>query len=174
MNRYLFIPLVITLVGFSWVWSSQDSRGERVSESVGKKHYDESPVPIRELLPAEEAEAMILKEWPTLSPRELMSRIAPVRSYHVSLIAEPQRQAGSDFLWVLHLTANFAETHYPIHIDRISGATSVFADNVWQPYEAWRVKTQSQHEHLLTGKDRSAKNEVGIDPEALPLPDHGV
>ncbi|MEL6108213.1 MAG: hypothetical protein AAFU85_19480 [Planctomycetota bacterium] len=165
MNRYLFVPLVITLVGFAWVWSSQHSRGERVSVSVETRDYEATP--IRELLPSEQAEAMILKDWPTISPREVMSRVAPRRSYHVALIAEPQRHAGSDFLWDLQVTVNWKDSHYPIHVDRISGLASVFADNVWQPYETWRLKSQAQHEHLLTGKRRSDRSEAVMHPEAL-------
>ena len=144
MNRYLSIPLVLTLAVFSSAWFSQRSSGDRLlTTTLTSKGRDRAREPLRELLPAEEVEAMILKDWPTLSPRELFSRRVPTMMYHARLIAEPQRQPSTHFLWDLEVTVFSEEHHYPIHVDRESGTAHVFADNQWLPYDAWRINAQA-------------------------------
>ena len=158
MNRYLSIPLVLTLFAFSTVWYSQHSNGERLTTSIERSY--ERQTPSRELLPAKEAEAIILQDWPTLSPQEVFSRRLPTQSYFAEVTQEPQRRPTTDFLWSLVVTVNLEMTRYPIHVNRESGVANVFADDRWQPYESWRKRVQSENEGLLTSTSKTSQSLV--------------
>ena len=161
MNRYMIAPLLATLAVFSLVLHHQtQNSGSAVGvsshlASLGNRLRADS-----DLLPFEEAEQRILDQWPSLNPSEVFSRRVPTQSLYATLWrgeSSSDDQAGTSFLCTLFVHAIpvvvtkqehpvmmdgakgvASSSSFPIHVDRQTAKTSIFADNQWQNYGTWR------------------------------------
>lgn len=160
MNRFLYVPLLMTLAVFAVVLNSA-SRTPHVaawgsSASTASISGHHSPAKLEhDLLPYELAEQKVLEQWPTLDPRERFSRRMPTQTFYAELArTEPEDHSDSSEHFFCSLLVSglplepetskvrskLAGTTqvFPVRVDRINGDVSVMVDKRWRPYELWR------------------------------------
>ena len=156
MNRYLALPLALSVICFAGVYSVQNSYGEPAKKTVLNK----AP------LTFDQARAQILDGWPTLDEHAFGSRSMPTQPLYAELqqIVWRQQPVISDdansILTSIRVTAHpgFAkeeatrvngkkliEQHglqhvgwLPLHVDRYTHEVRIFHNRSWRPYEEWQ------------------------------------
>lgn len=175
MNRYLSIPLVLTLVGFGFVYFSSSSYGEPIdSAAIASVNNAKATGNIKPIV-FEDVKTLVLDGWPTLGVHHLASRMGPTQPLYASM--GPVAQLGKDgkpdleaehYHCSLRLVArpkptpksNLKETpkvnlfarsynNFAIHVDRYTREIMIF-DNQWQDYSKWK-ETALPHYKQLTG-----------------------
>lgn len=174
MNRYLSIPLALTLVAFCGVYFSKFSYGEPFPPITSNETTVAGTTTVANAAPMsfEDARIMILDEWPTLGVNAFASRMGPTQPLYATLgpVAELGEDNNPDLeaehlhcsLYVsarpmpkkngkkkVALAWHSESKNYAIHIDRYTREIMIF-DNQWQSYATWK-KTALPYYIELTG-----------------------
>ncbi|OYP34976.1 hypothetical protein [Rhodopirellula sp. MGV] len=154
MNRFLVIPLVVSVLLFIAVLNQQSilATSEPHLASAEYRLARSDHKSSRPLMPLEEARRQILEAWPQESPEELFTRRTTFLSFS-AFLDQPseltQSHSESNFLFSLAILAHghdqdaqeilksrFAKP-LAIHVDRESGQTFIFEQGQWHDYKTW-------------------------------------
>ena len=155
MNRYLALPLALSVICFACVYTAQSSYGEPAKRAVTNK----AP------LSFDQARTQILDGWPTLDEHAFGSRSMPSQPLYAELqefVWQTKPTLSDDqnsILTSIRVTAwsaskdakerergqelikNFGLQKVgwlPLHVDRLSHEVKIFHNHSWRPYEEWR------------------------------------
>ena len=164
MNRLLVFPLIGSIAVFAVVLRSHADKAIFKSTAASSGYFargESYPLLERDLMPLEDAERHILESWPTIDQSEYFSRRGPTQSFYTILDKAEHRnldESSPSFLFSFFVYADpilsgeetkvsfdSAEAtsarrndHFAIHVDRLTGAMQVFANNEWRDYRQWR------------------------------------
>ncbi len=156
MNRYLALPLALSIICFAGVYCSvQRSYGEPIKRTITKK----SP------LSFDQARTQILDGWPTLDEHAFGSRKMPTQQLYAELQEFAWRNKPTlpkdqnSILTSIRISARpmfsiaadqkraqeTIEKHglqknrwLPLHVDRLTHEVKIFHNHSWRPYPEWR------------------------------------
>ena len=147
MNRYLVIPLAISIFAFGAVYfaiASTPALPAAASALPGFAHPNPATSPSPRLTSMDEASMLILDGWPTQDRHAMMSRVMVFQPLYAKLgpLAQNRPEGRANFLSSLEVITPGGQYEFPINFDRLTKEIHIFADNSWQPYQGWREVNQ--------------------------------
>ena len=163
MNRYMTIPLAVSLACFTTVFlvqsksnpSTESTFFNSLAHSIRTTRVVQVEEKPNEKLSFAQAKTLLLEAWPVHRDRDIQSRAAPRR--RSAWVQRPLHEI-SDEQTSIHtsLTAMDPEDNhstFAIHVDRVSHEIKIFNGRAWDDYSVWLEQNLATYEPKAAQSD---------------------